>query len=63
MPLYPYKCIDGHTFDAKHRMDGSDAPISCPAPTGGTTPCGKPVVRQIAAPASHFPGAASWRDR
>lgn len=92
MPMYAYECTQGHSFEQRGRMDGSDAPTSCPVDVGPTTcagclanvvgasedptagtclgegcggltaqPCGAPVSRRISAPASVFPGAASWR--
>lgn len=64
MPLYSYKCKDGHTFDLPGRMDGSDAPSRCIVFVDRDDPsrrCDAAVERVIAAPARVFPGADSWR--
>lgn len=54
MPLYSYRCEKGHEFDKSGRIDGSDAPTSCPE-------CQEPVQKIFALTARAFPGAGSWR--
>lgn len=54
MPCYVYRCEKNHQFEARGKMDGSDAPKTCPD-------CAAPVKKVIAAPARVFPGADSWR--
>lgn len=64
MPLYEYRCTDGHRFERMVRLDGSDAPTACPEcvdPESINCRCEKPVVKVISAPARSFPGADSWR--
>jgi hypothetical protein len=66
VPLYTYRCTDGHTFDAQVRLDGSDAPTACREcvdPESINCRCEKPLEKIIAAPARHFPGADSWRSK
>ena len=41
MPLYEFKCEDGHIFDEFLKMDDYDNPMTCQ--------CGKPAKRQITA--------------
>ena len=38
MPLYDYKCSEGHLFEGRAAF-GDDTPVSCPA-------CGQPSERQ-----------------
>jgi len=33
MPMYTYRCEAGHTFEQRGKMDGSDAPTTCPLTT------------------------------
>lgn len=64
MPTYTYRCTDGHEFDARVRMDQSDAPDRCRTcvnPEALDCRCGKPVYKVLSAPARVFPGADSWR--
>lgn len=72
MPLYDYICAVGHRLcDVRAKADGSDAPNACPSVlaedstpddrAGETTICARPLRRLLSAPASVFPGAASWR--
>lgn len=70
MPLFDYKCPDGHTTEAMVKMDLSNEPRACqqlvrvPTPQDGVGEwliCGKLLERQLSAPAGSFPGAASWR--
>jgi putative FmdB family regulatory protein len=73
MPIYTYRCDDGHTFEVQHKMDGSDAPGACPNSLGpgndsvidenlpDLDTCNAPITKLIAAPARTFPGADSWR--
>ena len=42
MPLYDYRCADGHVFEVIHGLH-EDGPHACPE-------CGKPCERQISAP-------------
>lgn len=41
MPLYEFKCEDGHVFDEFLKLDDYDKPMTCE--------CGKPAKRQITA--------------
>lgn len=66
MPLYAYRCADGHTFEVSHRMDGFDAPSRCPVcvdPEHFNCRCEATVEKIITAPARVFPGADSWRSK
>lgn len=48
MPVYEYRCVKGHTFEAIQRM--SDEPLeACEV-------CGKAAQRVLYAPAIHFKG-------
>jgi len=49
MPIYEYRCPDGHTFEVFQRM--SDAPVEkCEV-------CGKSPVEKVLSPVSvHFKG-------
>jgi putative FmdB family regulatory protein len=52
MPLYEYRCEDGHTFEVMQRM--SDEPVqSCEV-------CGKPVQRVFHPVAVHFKGSGFY---
>ena len=52
MPIYEYKCDEGHTFEAMQSM--SDEPIeSCDV-------CGAPAHRVLHAPAVHFKGSGFY---
>jgi putative FmdB family regulatory protein len=49
MPIYEYKCDNGHVFDVIQRM--TDEPLtSCEE-------CGAPAVRVLTPPAIHFKGS------
>jgi hypothetical protein len=66
MPLYTYRCPDGHTFDWQTKLDMSDAPTECREcvdPESVNCRCGKPVSKVLSAPARVFPGADSWRSK
>lgn len=66
MPLYTYRCPDGHTFDQHGKLDGSDAPTDCRVcvdPESVNCRCGKSVSKIVSAPARIFPGADSWRSK
>lgn len=66
MPLYTYRCADGHVFDQQTRLDMSDAPTRCRVcvdPEAINCRCEATVEKIIAAPASVFPGADSWRSK
>lgn len=52
MPIYDYKCDNGHRFEAMQSM--SDAPIdACDV-------CGAPAHRILHAPAVHFKGSGFY---
>jgi putative FmdB family regulatory protein len=52
MPVYEYRCDNGHTFEVVQRM--SDAPVaSCEA-------CGAPVQRVFHPVAVHFKGSGFY---
>ena len=52
MPLYEYRCENGHTFEVMQRM--SDDPVqSCEV-------CGKPVQRVFHPVAVHFKGSGFY---
>jgi len=52
MPIYEYRCENGHTFEAIQRM--SDDPLtSCEV-------CGAPVQKVLHAPAVHFKGSGFY---
>ena len=52
MPLYEYRCEDGHTFEVIQRM--SDEPVqACEV-------CGKPVQRVFHPVAVHFKGSGFY---
>ena len=66
MPLYVYRCPDGHTTEQIVRIDASDAPTHCPAcvrPDEIDCSCGKPLRKLLAPVADTFPGADSWRGK
>ena len=49
MPIYEYKCENGHVFDAIQRM--TDEPLT------KCEECGAPAVRVLTPPAIHFKGS------
>lgn len=52
VPIYVYKCDEGHTFEAMQSM--SDDPLdTCEV-------CGAPAHRQLVAPAVHFKGSGFY---
>jgi putative FmdB family regulatory protein len=52
MPIYEYRCDQGHTFDVMQRM--SDDPVStCEV-------CDAPVARVFRPPAVHFKGSGFY---
>lgn len=69
MPLYEFECADGHRTEHLVELDGSDAPSLCPKLVERNWDgmfadyfCDAPLARvEVSAPASSFPGAASWR--
>lgn len=66
MPLYVYRCPDGHITEQIVRIDGSDAPTACPAcvnPDALECECAKPLTKLLAPVADTFPGADSWRSK
>jgi putative FmdB family regulatory protein len=52
MPVYEYRCENGHTFEVVQRM--SDAPLSA------CTVCGAPVQRVFHPVAVHFKGSGFY---
>ena len=52
MPLYDYRCENGHTFEVMQRM--SEDPLTT------CTECGAPVQRVLHAPAVHFKGSGFY---
>ena len=52
MPLYDYRCENGHIFEVMQRM--SDDPIT------ECVECGAPVQRVLHAPAVHFKGSGFY---
>jgi putative FmdB family regulatory protein len=66
MPIYAYRCADGHTFDQLTKIDLSDAPTRCRVcvdPESLNCRCEAAVTRVPATPARVFPGADSWRSK
>jgi hypothetical protein len=61
MPLYSYRCPQGHLFDQQVKLDLSNAPTACDFPMPEGVPCAQPVERTLTAPSRSFPGADSWR--
>ena len=49
MPIYEYKCENGHVFEAMQRM--SDEPLTA------CEECGAPATRVLTPPAIHFKGS------
>lgn len=49
MPIYEYKCENGHVFDAIQRM--TDEPLTA------CEECGVPASRVLTPPAIHFKGS------
>jgi putative FmdB family regulatory protein len=49
MPIYEYKCDNGHVFDVIQKM--SEEPLS------KCEECGAPAARVLTAPAIHFKGS------
>ena len=52
MPIYEYKCENGHTFEAMQRM--SDEPLT------DCSTCGAPVQRVFHPVAIHFKGSGFY---
>ena len=52
MPIYEYKCENGHVFDVMQRM--SDEPLT------ECVECGAPAVRVLHSPAVHFKGSGFY---
>jgi hypothetical protein len=66
MPLYSYKCADGHAFDRHGKIDGSDFPARCPIQIDAESVncrCDAAVEKVLAVTARAFPGADSWRSK
>ena len=52
MPIYEYKCENGHVFDVMQRM--SEEPLT------KCEECGAPAVRVLHSPAVHFKGSGFY---
>lgn len=52
MPIYEYRCDEGHTFETLQRMT-EDALTECET-------CGAPAQRVLHAPAVHFKGSGFY---
>ena len=52
MPIYEYKCDNGHVFDVIQRM--ADEPLT------ECQECGAPAVRVLHSPAVHFKGSGFY---
>ncbi len=52
MPIYEYKCDNGHVFDVMQRMS-DEALTACQE-------CGAPAVRVLHSPAVHFKGSGFY---
>ena len=52
MPIYEYKCENGHVFDVVQRMT-DEALTECQV-------CGAPAVRVLHSPAVHFKGSGFY---
>ncbi len=52
MPIYEYKCDNGHVFDVVQRMT-DEALTECQV-------CGAPAVRVLHSPAVHFKGSGFY---
>jgi len=66
MPLYAYRCANGHEFEQHGKIDGSDAPTKCLTVIDVESincRCDAAVTKILAAPSRHFPGADSWRSK
>jgi putative FmdB family regulatory protein len=52
VPIYEYKCDNGHVFDVMQKM--ADEPLT------ECVECGAPAARQLTAPAVHFKGSGFY---
>ena len=52
MPIYEYKCDNGHVFDVMQKM--SEEPLTA------CVECGAPAHRVLTAPAVHFKGSGFY---
>ena len=52
MPIYEYKCENGHVFDVMQKM--AEEPLT------ECVECGAPAVRVLTAPAVHFKGSGFY---
>ena len=52
MPIYEYKCDNGHVFDVMQKM--AEEPLT------ECVECGAPAVRVLTAPAVHFKGSGFY---
>ncbi len=52
VPIYEYKCENGHVFDVMQKM--ADEPLS------ECVECGAPAARVLTAPAVHFKGSGFY---
>ena len=54
MPLYEFKCENGHEIEKRLKMSDTKENLECPD-------CKKLLKLKMSVPASVFPGADSWR--
>jgi putative FmdB family regulatory protein len=52
MPIYEYRCSDGHTFEVMQRISED--------PLGACEVCGEPAARVYYPPAVHFKGSGFY---
>ena len=52
MPIYEYRCHNGHEFEALQRMSAE--------PLSSCESCGAPAQRVLSAPAVHFKGSGFY---
>lgn len=62
MPLFVFDCADGHRTERLCSLDLKDAPKLCDVRVGKKL-CAKRLKKALTSPSSHFPGAASWRNK
>lgn len=59
MPLFDFTCSNGHI--SERLLSPIELAVIERTTAETCAICGKPLVRKLSAPASSFPGAASWR--
>lgn len=59
MPLYEYKCPNGHLTEAIVKIDGSNAPQHCEHSVDGEA-CKGALTKILSVNARSFPGADKW---